>query len=124
MDCPAKRGQLSEHAKEIQERHKTHVLGIAHKNGMFGLRTKITSADDLRQAMGLTLRANFVMKGIPVDASQEFVTNLLLHIEWEAVPVQDHKRIRKGWSEWLIHAKQPPKDFVYHIDAQSVKLQV
>ena len=113
-----------EYALQMKERHSQHVIGIAHKAGQYGLRTKVDKADDLRHAMGLSLRANYVMKGFPVDTTLEYVLKVLESLEWDAVPIQDPKRIRRSMSEWFLHARSPPHDNLYHIDAQEAKLQL
>ena len=120
---PKQTGGLA-YAKEMKEQHHQLVLGIAHRQGQYGLRTKVEAMDELRAQMGLSLRPNLQMKGIPIDASVDFVKNLLEQIGWEACPVEDPKRIRKGLSEWLLHAKAAPKNSVYHASFEEVTLQV
>ena len=111
-------------AKELAVQHRDHIIGVAHKDGQFGLRTAVARIDALRAAMGLVERPNFLIKGIPIDASHEFVEQFCQKIAWPARLTRDPKRIKKQMAEWAVKADKPPENELYHVATETHKLHV
>ena len=113
-----------DYARTMFQEHSAVSVGIAHKDGQYGLRTTVSKMDELRQALGASVKPNYIIKGVPIEASQEFVESLIAQLKWPAVFVKDPKRVRRGMSEWLVKATKPPENEVYQVQADTYFLHV
>ena len=90
-----------------------HACGLVLRRGQFGVITTSEQLVQMKTSMGMAGSVKYAIGGLPVDADEEMVEEVLEAIRWKAAFTENPRAARSQMSVWFMRADQPPPKDAY-----------